>query len=40
MDEMNAGNILLDNLLRSRDLEELDSTLWNDKCDYMDYITI
>ena len=27
--------ILEDSLLRSRELEELDSTLWNDKCDYI-----
>ena len=26
----------IDMLLRSRDLENLDSTLWNDKCDYIE----
>ena len=27
---------LEDSLHRSRDLQELDNALWNDKCDYMD----
>ena len=36
MDDMDIDSTLMDNLLRSRDLEELDSTLWNDKCDYME----
>ena len=36
MDDMNIEDTLMDNLLRSCDLEELDSSLWNDKCDYME----
>ena len=33
---MELANKETDALNRPRDLEELDSSLWNDKCDYID----
>ena len=36
MDSTETYNKLEDSLHRSRDLRELDNTLWNDNCDYID----
>ena len=36
MNNTEADSSQIDMLLRSRDYDELDSSLWNDKCDYIE----
>ena len=36
MNNTEADSTQIDMLLRSQDYDELDSSLWNDKCDYIE----